>query len=74
MKGILLRALDSRLKMEMIYMSNNNEITHRTIRVLSVGIDSFTAYCYLRNKQRTFLIKNILSIGPERLKHNKDIS
>ncbi|KQL54553.1 hypothetical protein AN964_14320 [Heyndrickxia shackletonii] len=74
MKGILLRALDSGMKLEMIYISNNNEITYRTIKVLSVEIDSFKAYCYLRKKQRTFVIKNILSIGPERLKYNKDIS
>jgi len=74
MRSILLRALESGEKLEMIYIAKNNEMTHRTIKVLSVGFDSFTAFCYLRNKQRTFLMKNILSVGPKRMKYNKNIS
>ncbi|PKR83598.1 hypothetical protein [Heyndrickxia camelliae] len=74
MKSILLRALESGDKLEMIYIANNNEITHRTIRILSVEFDSFTAFCYLRNAHRTFLMKNILSITPKRKKYNRHIS
>ncbi|MGV3467281.1 MAG: hypothetical protein ACO1OT_18565 [Heyndrickxia sp.] len=74
MKSILLKALESGEKLEMIYISNNNKITQRTIKVLSVGFDSFSAFCFLRNKHRTFLMNNILSIGTKRQKYSKNIS
>ncbi|MBS4172602.1 hypothetical protein [Bacillus sp. FJAT-49736] len=74
MKGILLRALETGARLEMIYVSNKNEITQRKIKVLSVEIDSFRAFCYLRKEQRTFMLKNVLSIAPERVKYKKEIS
>ena len=64
MKGLLLRAVESYEKLEMIYLSNKGEITQRIIQVEKVGEQSFRAYCYTRKQVRTFKLNNILSIAP----------
>ena len=64
MKGLLLRAVESHEKLEMIYLSNKGEITQRIIQVEKVGDQSFRAYCYSRKQVRTFKLINILSIAP----------
>lgn len=64
MKGLLLRAVESHEKLEMIYLSNKGEITQRVIRVEKVGEISIRAYCYTRKQERTFILSNILSIAP----------
>lgn len=66
MKGLLLNAVESGEKLEMIYQSKKGEITQRVIKVEKVGEDYFRAYCFTRNQVRTFSISNILSIGPLR--------
>ena len=48
--------------MEMIYLSDKGQVTQRTIRVLEIKEQHFVAYCYLRQKKRTFKTSNILSI------------
>ncbi|MFB7302646.1 hypothetical protein [Heyndrickxia sporothermodurans] len=69
MKGLLLRALKTGEKLEMIYLSAKGEITQRIIKVEKVGEESFRAFCYSKRQQRTFKINNILSIVP--LRHHK---
>ncbi|NYV67298.1 hypothetical protein HYI36_18665 [Bacillus sp. Gen3] len=64
MKGLLLRAIETHEKLEMIYLSNKGEITQRVIRVEKVGVQSIRAYCYTRKQVRTFKLSNILSIAP----------
>ncbi len=64
MKGLLLRAVETHEKLEMIYLSNKGEITQRIIQVEKVGDQSFRAYCYSRKQVRTFKQSNILSIAP----------
>ena len=64
MKGLLLRAVESHEKLEMIYLSNKGEITQRIIQVEKVGDQSFRAYCYSRKQVRTFNLSNILSNAP----------
>lgn len=64
MKGLLLRAIETQEKLEMIYLSNKGEITQRVICVEKVGDQSFRAYCYTRKQVRTFKLSNILSIAP----------
>ncbi|KQL54500.1 hypothetical protein AN964_13990 [Heyndrickxia shackletonii] len=66
MKGLLLNAVESCEKLEMIYLSNKGEITQRIIKVEKIGEDYFRAYCLTRKQVRTFKIKNVLSIGPLR--------
>jgi predicted DNA-binding transcriptional regulator YafY len=63
MRGLLTRAMESGGHLEMIYMSNKGEITQRVIKVDNINGDSFRAYCFARNRVRTFNISNVLSIG-----------
>lgn len=70
MKGLLMNAIESGKKLEMIYLSSKGEITQRIIKVEKVGEDYFRAYCFARNQVRTFNMSNILSIGPLR-KHRR---
>ncbi|KON88930.1 hypothetical protein AF332_20475 [Sporosarcina globispora] len=66
MKGILSRAASNGELLEMIYLDNKGVISQRKVKVLSLDDESFRAYCYARSQQRTFLIRNVLSVGPER--------
>ncbi|MDQ0174231.1 hypothetical protein [Bacillus chungangensis] len=69
MNGLLMRALESKEKLEMIYLSNSNEISQRQIRVIEVNKQSFKAYCFLRKQYRIFIISNVLSMQPLQNKH-----
>jgi predicted DNA-binding transcriptional regulator YafY len=64
MNGLLKRAAESGDTYEMIYMSDKNDISQRTIQVIDVSGGRFRAYCYLRKTQRIFKISNVLSMGP----------
>lgn len=64
MKGILLRAVTDKKPLEMIYMSKDNRISQRVIRVIAVNDTKVKAYCYTKNQYRVFNIDNILSVAP----------
>ncbi|MBU8773171.1 hypothetical protein [Cytobacillus oceanisediminis] len=66
MKGILLRATSNGEMLEMIYQDNKGNISQRRVKVLSMNNESFRAYCYARRQQRTFIVRNVLSVGPAR--------
>jgi len=58
---------------EMIYMAKDGAITQRNIMVLQVHEKSITAFCYLRQTKRTFLLQNILSFNPMRKKYVNEV-
>lgn len=64
MRGLLLRSVGKEVVLEMIYLDDKGNLSQRRIRVLSVGEETFKAYCYVRRQQRTFKSNNILSIIP----------
>lgn len=64
MKGIIWRALQTGQTLEMIYISRNNKITHRYIKIVKIGSHSILAFCFEKRKLRTFKLDNILSIAP----------
>lgn len=66
MIGLLKRAAESKGVLEMIYQNNKGEFSQRRIQVIKMNEESFSAYCFTRNQQRTFKISNILSVGPVR--------
>ena len=66
MKGILLRAASDKKPIEMIYMSKDNRISQRTIRVIAVNDSKIKAFCYVKKQYRIFNIDNILSVAPVR--------
>jgi len=62
MRQALLKICQRHELAEMIYMRADGTLTKRRIRILAVGIDSFTAYCHLRHEKRTFKIERVLSV------------
>ena len=62
MRQALLKICQRHELAEMIYMRADGTFTKRRIRILAVGMDSFTAYCHLRHEKRTFKIDRILSV------------
>ncbi|QJX62964.1 hypothetical protein HLK66_16105 [Niallia circulans] len=66
MNGLFKRAVANGEVLEMIYLNTKGEISHRRIKIIKLNNESFSAYCFTRNQQRTFKISNILSIGPVR--------
>lgn len=67
MKGILLRAAADKKPIEMIYMSKDNKISQRVIKVIAVNDSKVKAYCYVKNQYRIFSIDNILSVAQRKV-------
>ncbi|TMN23194.1 WYL domain-containing protein [Lentibacillus cibarius] len=64
MDQLLFRSLQTRKKLEMIYLRVDNRTSYRVIRVLGMHEDRVIAYCFTRKEVRTFKKDMILSIGP----------
>ncbi|MFC2949869.1 WYL domain-containing protein [Virgibacillus sediminis] len=64
MKGLLVRALEKRQHLEMIYISRDRRISHRVVRLKKVGEKSILAYCLARKELREFKLERILSAEP----------
>lgn len=62
MRQALLKICQRHELAEMIYMGADGALTKRRVRIIAVGLDSFTAYCYLRHEKRTFKTDRVLSI------------
>ncbi|HAQ07545.1 MAG TPA: hypothetical protein DCR24_08515 [Bacillus bacterium] len=71
MRSLLIRSFKENRPVEMIYLSGNNEITHRKVIVKELNASYFKAFCFLRNDNRLFKIENILSVLPEKRKFKK---
>ncbi|MEK4922046.1 hypothetical protein MKX67_09055 [Cytobacillus sp. FSL W7-1323] len=67
MKGLLIRGVNNKEELEMIYLDNKGDISQRRIKILAVYEDYFRAYCFTKRQQRTFKVSNVLSIGPVRI-------
>lgn len=63
MKGLLMNSLETKQKLELIYIDGGRNITHRVIRVLEIREDTILAYCYRKREVRQFKLENILSAG-----------
>ncbi|MCM3744712.1 transcriptional regulator [Sporosarcina luteola] len=62
MRQALLKICQRHELAEMIYIRADGTLTKRRVRILAVGIDTFTAYCHLRHEKRTFKIERVLSV------------
>lgn len=49
---------------DLIYVDQNEKLTRRRIRPLSVKDGKVLAYCFLRHSRRIFRLDNILSFLP----------
>jgi predicted DNA-binding transcriptional regulator YafY len=63
-KAQILKAFKHQQLIDMMYMANDGSISKRRVKILTVSGESFQAYCFLRNKKRTFKIDNVLSLRP----------
>jgi predicted DNA-binding transcriptional regulator YafY len=64
MKRSLMKALNDKQPVEIIYISDKQIITQRTVLVNEMNQHTIRAYCYLRKQSRLFKIQNILSVFP----------
>ncbi len=64
MQRALLKALNEKQPLEIIYLSEKQKITQRTIIVHELNPHTIRAYCFLRKRRRLFKINNILSVFP----------
>lgn len=65
MDGLLQRSIEENIPLEMIYLSENQELSQRKLIVKDLNDKYIIAYCLLRKQIRTFHRENILSIMPE---------
>lgn len=65
MDGLFLRSIEENIPLEMIYLSETNELSQRKLIIKEVNEEYIRAYCLLRRQVRTFRRNNILSIMPE---------
>lgn len=65
MRNELISAAKRSNLLEIIYQSNNGNVTKRTVRIIKINSSTFTAYCFLRKGRRTFAINNLLAVVPK---------
>ncbi|WML43415.1 hypothetical protein [Neobacillus sp. PS3-40] len=65
MNGLFQRSMEEHIPLEMIYLSENQQLSQRKLIVKEMNGDTIRAYCLLRKQIRTFRIENILSILPD---------
>lgn len=65
MDALFLRSIEENIPLEMIYLSETNELSQRKLIIKEVNEEYIRAYCLLRRQVRTFRRNNILSIMPE---------
>lgn len=65
MNGVLLRAIEQKLPVELIYLDFNHKITQRKVLPHEIKGRYVRAYCHLRKSTRLFILDNILSVFPE---------
>lgn len=66
MNGLILRSISENLPLEVIYISEKQELSHRKLIIKEINGSTVRAYCLLRRQIRTFRLENILSIMPEK--------
>jgi predicted DNA-binding transcriptional regulator YafY len=63
MKSFLTKCHLNRIPVEIMYISNNGQVSQRTISIKDINETTMRAYCHLRKTQRFFKMDNILSIN-----------
>ncbi|MGG3799002.1 hypothetical protein [Metabacillus fastidiosus] len=61
MKVLLHASKEEQMPIEIMYMSDKGEITHRRVIVREIQNDFIRAFCFKRQQQRSFKKANILS-------------
>lgn len=66
MNGLLLTSKEEKMPIEIMYISNKGEISHRTILVKDIQPDYIKGYCLTKKQPRLFKRSNILSAAKKR--------
>lgn len=61
MKGLLERAKEQHAQIDLIYLSEKGDFSHRTVIVNEINETHIRAFCFSRRQVRSFKISNILS-------------
>ena len=69
MDSLFIRSIEENIPLEMIYCSQDRQLSQRKLIIKEVYPEYIRAYCLLRKQIRTFRRDNILSIMP--LTHSK---
>ncbi|MET3729053.1 putative DNA-binding transcriptional regulator YafY [Fictibacillus halophilus] len=62
MTNLLMRCIEERVGIEMIYLSQKGDISHRVVIPYSFDGQTIKGYCSARKQIRSFHIRNILSV------------
>ncbi len=66
--------LEHEKNVEMIYLSKDNKVSKRIVKLYSVTEQSITGYCYLRRTVRTFKTEQVLAVFPSQKYRMKEPS
>lgn len=61
MHGLFIHSMETKQKLEIIYVSVENQFSQRIIRVLDISENKILAYCYSKRQVRAFTISGVLS-------------
>lgn len=64
MNGVLLRAIERKQPIQLIYLDDQQQITQRKVLPYEVKDHYLKAHCFLRKQFRLFKLENILSAFP----------
>lgn len=62
MRSLFERSRDEHFPLEIIYLSDRQQLSQRKIHVQEVSEHTIRAYCFLRKQTRLFKMANILSV------------
>jgi predicted DNA-binding transcriptional regulator YafY len=71
MHGVLMRAMEKKEPVLLIYLDGKNQITQRKVHPFELKGRTLKAYCTLRRQTRLFNLDNILSVFPDKLSMRK---
>lgn len=64
MISVLKRAVDSKEKVQIMYMNSNDKLTQRYVTVVNINQAHAICYCHYRKQRRMFRLENILAASP----------
>ncbi|WCH46365.1 transcriptional regulator [Lysinibacillus sp. OF-1] len=64
MREQLIKVMQRKQLVNMMYVSKNGSVTKRHIKIIKIVGDSFQAYCFNRQAKRTFMIDSVLAVVP----------
>lgn len=64
MKEQLIKAMQHNQLVDLMYISQEGEITKRRIKLIKIVGDRFQVFCFTKHAKRTFITDNVLAVMP----------